>query len=150
SQVLGPRPITPVRCGSAAGSSTNFRYKHLCSRGWPARGRDGKMPRFEWPWALLLLLAVPFLLRRRRRDDGGALGFNRVHTNLPRSSRERWLALPGVLRILAITLLIVTLAGPRLSGRRVREISKTIGLQLVLDCSGSMAASDMDYQGNRT
>jgi Ca-activated chloride channel homolog len=107
------------------------------------------MPRFEWPWVLLLLLAAPLLLRRARRDAGGALGFNRVHPNPPRSARERWLPLLGVLRMLAIAVLIVTLAGPRVSGRRMREISKTIGLQLVLDCSGSMAARDMDYDGKQ-
>jgi len=53
------------------------------------------------------------------------------------------------LRAGAIVLLIVALAGPRLSGRRVRDVSKTIGLQLVVDCSGSMDARDMEYAGRK-
>src|SRR5712692_451371 len=101
------------------------------------------MPRFEWPWALLLLLAIPWIARRTRRRNAPALGFNRVCAGVPRSRRERWLRLPALLRTVAIALLILALAGPRLSGRRVRDVSRTIGLQLVVDCSGSMNARDM-------
>ena len=52
-----------------------------------------------------------------------------------------------LLRLTALALLIVALAGPRLSGRRVREINRSTGLQLVVDCSGSMLARDMVFRG---
>jgi Ca-activated chloride channel family protein len=52
-----------------------------------------------------------------------------------------------MLRLTALALLIVALAGPRLSGRRLREINRTTGLQLVVDCSGSMLARDMVFRG---
>jgi Ca-activated chloride channel family protein len=52
-----------------------------------------------------------------------------------------------LLRAAAVALLIVALAGPRAHGRRVRDISNTIALNFALDCSGSMNAKDMEYQG---
>jgi Ca-activated chloride channel family protein len=63
------------------------------------------------------------------------------------SRRQRWLHLPRTLRLFAIVLLIVALAGPRLAGRHIRELSHTTGLQLVVDCSGSMLAKDMTFRG---
>ncbi len=108
------------------------------------------MPQFEWPFVLLALLALP-LLRRRGVSRGPALRITRPidPALLPRSSRQRWAALPGTLRIAALALLICALAGPRLNGRRIREISKTIGIQVVVDCSGSMNETDMYFEGRR-
>jgi Ca-activated chloride channel homolog len=102
------------------------------------------MPRFEWPWVLLLLAAVPWLVRRR---PAAALAFNRIVPDLPLSRRVRWLRLPAYLRAAALSLTVLALAGPRLEGRRVRNVTSTIALQLALDCSGSMEARDMDYEG---
>ncbi len=103
------------------------------------------MPRFEWPWVLLLLAAVPWLARRSRA--GRALVFNRLAPELPRSRRERWLRLPAWLRGAALAFLVIALAGPRREGRRVRDVANTIAVQLAVDCSGSMAGRDMRYQG---
>jgi Ca-activated chloride channel family protein len=107
------------------------------------------MPQFDLPWLLIALLLVPFLaLRyRRRAATAPALLFNRSSAPLPRTLRQRFLHLPNTLRLAAIALLIVALAGPRLNGRRIREISRTTGLQLVVDCSGSMLAKDMLFRG---
>src|SRR5258705_11276187 len=113
--------MPPARCRDAAGSSTAWHHRPLRRLRWQVRGRDGRMPRFEWPWALLLLLAIPWTMRwarRTRRRPTPAFGFNRVCAAVPRSRRERWLRLPAILRIVAIVLLILALAGPRLSGRR--------------------------------
>jgi Ca-activated chloride channel family protein len=104
------------------------------------------MPRFDHPWLLAALLAIPLLIWRRGPKHG--LLFNRVFPDrLPRTFRQRFLHLPVTLRLFAIGLLIVALAGPRLTGRQVREISRTTGLQLVVDCSGSMLAKDMVIRG---
>ena len=105
------------------------------------------MPRFEWPWVLLLLLAVPLLARRAAPSS--TLPFNRVAPGLPQSRRQRWAALPLFLRAAALALLILALSGPRANGRRVRDISNTIALNFALDCSGSMDAHDMDYHGRQ-
>jgi Ca-activated chloride channel family protein len=109
------------------------------------------MPRFDWPWLLIALALLPLLARyrRQRAKSTPALGFTRGENGapLPRTRRQRWLRLPANLRLAAMALLIVALAGPRLSGRRVREINRTTGLQLVVDCSGSMLARDMVFRG---
>jgi Ca-activated chloride channel family protein len=102
------------------------------------------MPRFESPFVLLALLALPFLKRRLPR--GPALRITAI-TPLPNSPRRHWAGLPARLRIVALALLVIALAGPRLNGRRLREISKTIGIQVVVDCSGSMNETDMLYEG---
>lgn len=109
------------------------------------------MPQFEWPGALLALLALPFLGRIARRGAPPALRITRPVdlAAIPRSTRQRWAGLPGALRVAALALLICALAGPRATGRRVRELSKTIGIQMVVDCSGSMNEADMMFEGRR-
>jgi len=96
----------------------------------------------DHPALLALLIALPFL----RRPSHPALLFNQA-APLPRSTRQRLLHLPRTLRLAAIALLILALAGPRLQGRHVRELSHTTGLQLVVDCSGSMLNKDMTVRG---
>ena len=109
------------------------------------------MPRFDWPWFLAALVLLPLLARHYRRCAQAApsLRFTRgvAATPLPRTRRQRLMQLPMMLRLTALALLIVALAGPRLAGRRVREINRTTGLQLVVDCSGSMLARDMVFRG---
>lgn len=110
------------------------------------------MPQFEWPGVLLALLVLPLLVRGRRgRARLPAMTITRAvdPALLPQSARQRRAGLPGNLRIAALALLICALAGPRLNGRRVREISQTIGIQMVVDCSGSMNEADMLYDGKR-
>jgi Ca-activated chloride channel homolog len=110
------------------------------------------MPQFDWPWLLAALLALPLLARyqRRRSSVGPAVLFNRPAgggATLLVTLRQRWLHLPGSLRLAALAMLIVALAGPRITGHRVRELNHTTGLQLLVDCSGSMLARDMVFQG---
>ena len=109
------------------------------------------MPRFEFPAVLLALLALPWLGRLTRRATPAALRMTRPVdvAALPRSTRQRWVRLPGMLRMVALALLICALAGPRWNGRQVRELSKTIGIQLVVDCSGSMNETDMRFEGRQ-
>jgi Ca-activated chloride channel family protein len=108
------------------------------------------MPQFEFPALLLLLLALPLLTRKRRRaTQSSALRITGAvePARVPQSARQRWAGLPRQLRVAALALLVCALAGPRLNGRRVREISKTIGIQMVVDCSGSMNEADMLFEG---
>ena len=111
------------------------------------------MPRFEWPWVLTALLLLPLLAWRSRirGNTHAAVRFPRAGDaiRLPRSRRQRWMHLPDSLRLLALALLIVAMAHPRWGARRVRDISRSIGIQVVIDRSGSMSAPDMMYEGRR-
>jgi Ca-activated chloride channel family protein len=104
------------------------------------------MPQFDYPWLLLALLILPLLIRRRPVPP--AILFNRSgNAAFPRTLRQRWLGLPVALRLAGMAALVLALAGPRVHGRTVREMSQTTGLQLVVDCSGSMLAKDMVFRG---
>ena len=110
------------------------------------------MFRFEEPLALILLVLVPLLtilpiwLRRRYRPAG--LRFSDIglaaRNNL--SWRIRYRPLMNVLRMFALTMLIVGLARPQLG--QGREIIQGEGVDIVmaLDISGSMASLDFEPQ----
>ncbi len=110
--------------------------------------------RFADPWFLLLLagplaLAMRMALRRRRppehRIGFPALGFLDAE---PAGRGARWRLLPDVLRLAALSLLIVALARPQVP-HEVREVrSKARNLMLALDISSSMKATDFK-PGNR-
>jgi Ca-activated chloride channel homolog len=102
---------------------------------------------------LLLLLAWPAALAwraLRRRTPDAHMGFPALGflDQAPQSRRVRWTRLPEILRILALTLLVVALARPQ-QPHEVREIrSRARNLMLALDISSSMKATDFQ-PGNR-
>ena len=106
------------------------------------------MFRFASPFYLLLLLLIPVLaflyLRREAISRRGTLSFPslRLVVGLPHSPRLSWRHVLVVFRLLAIALLVSTLARPQTS--RAKEIiqGEGIDIMLVLDVSGSMAAED--------
>ena len=107
--------------------------------------------RFESPWALLVLLVIPvvvyFHFRRRRRagvkfsstDNAGKAGV---------SLRQRLISLAPALRIIALVLIALALARPQEGKERVRDVSKGIAIQMVVDRSSSMSA-EMRYRGDK-
>jgi len=107
--------------------------------------------RFESPWAWLASLAVlavaALLFRRRSR---GSLRFSSTRNALRsgHSLRQRLLAVPGILRVLALLLLVTALARPQQGKERVREVSRGVAIEMVLDRSGSMGA-EMDFGTER-
>lgn len=108
------------------------------------------MPQFEWPWLLLLLAALPFLLARyfRKRHTHPALRLPKTPgVRVPRSTRQEFLHLPAMLRVAALAVLIVAMARPHWGARRVRDITHSIGIQMLLDHSGSMEAKDLFFEG---
>ena len=108
------------------------------------------MPSFQFPWALVGLFLLPVLVwRSRMRSASPAIRLPRAGATvqLPRSRRQKWMRLPAVLRVLALAILIIAAARPQWGARRVRDISRSIGIQVVIDRSGSMAATDLEYQG---
>ncbi len=108
---------------------------------------------FKWPWLFFLLPLLPAIAWYARRywNRIPAVTFPRVADALtvPRTTRQRWIHLPGTLRLLALALLIAAGAGPLWDQKPSRQISNSIGIQLLVDRSGSMASQDMLYEGSR-
>lgn len=105
--------------------------------------------RFESPWLFLLLLAIPAVLWLSRRGHGsGAIGFPSVAPVVAAGSsiRVRLAVLLPVLRALALCMLVAALARPQKGHEQVRDISKGIAIEMVLDRSGSMGEG-IEFRG---
>jgi len=105
--------------------------------------------RFESPLAFLLLLVIPFLIWARSfRHGNTAVRFSTIGiaSRAGRSFRQRFLWVPDFLRLAAVVLFITALARPQSGLEQVREISKGIAIEMVLDRSGSMGA-ELEYKG---
>jgi Ca-activated chloride channel homolog len=104
---------------------------------------------FANPAYLWLMLLVPPLLwwwlrRRRNALRHPAVG---VLAGLPagKARRARWG--PGILRSLALLLLVLALAGPRWPDLHTRIETEGIAIVMLVDVSGSMAERDFDWRG---
>lgn len=104
------------------------------------------MIRFEYPWLLLLLLAVPALLAwraRRPRTRPAAVLWGTV-AGLPREGAHAWLV--HFLRLLpwtALGLAIVAAARPQQGIQQSEVDSRGVDIVLAIDISRSMMAGDM-------
>ena len=102
---------------------------------------------FESPMAFLLLLVIPFTLWfKYYRINKGAIRFSTVENagKAGKSLRQRLLWLPDLMRIIALILLITALARPQTGREEIREVSKGIAIEMVVDRSGSMGA-ELEY-----
>ena len=101
---------------------------------------------FQFPWLLALLGLLPvYALLRGKTGQLSALTFSsaeiaRAAGGKARSAAGRFLFF---LRLLAVALGIVALAGPRLANYHVETETPGIDIMLVLDLSWSMEAIDM-------
>jgi len=68
---------------------------------------------------------------------------------MPRTLRQRWIYLPNTLRLIALALLVFASAGPVWDQKPARQIASSIGIQMLVDHSGSMANVDMLYEGRQ-
>jgi Ca-activated chloride channel homolog len=100
---------------------------------------------FARPWLLLLLLAIPLWIYWHRRRGERALIFSRASALSALTSRKanRLARLPERLWGLALTLLIVAMAGPRTGSSVVDIDAEGIAIVLTLDISSSMLAEDL-------
>ena len=99
---------------------------------------DFSNPEFLW-----LLLAVPLLaLLKGRTGKSGSILFSSVAIakNVAKFKRSKAGAILMFLRLLAIALLIVALARPRLGKGYTEREESGIDIVLAVDVSGSMAA----------
>jgi Ca-activated chloride channel family protein len=110
------------------------------------------MPHFADPLFLLLALVIPPLTWWRLRQRRGALRYPSTAwlAGLPtgRSTAARWGG--ALLRGLALLLLVIALAGPRWPDRHTRIPTEGISIVMLLDCSGSMAEPDFEWDGQPT
>ena len=103
--------------------------------------------RFQDPLFLLLLLALPALVYRYIQEEKrkkGSIRFSDIRRlkAIRPSSALKLRHSVFILRLLALTLLIVAMARPQ-SGRHSREVlTEGVDMILALDVSGSMAAMD--------
>jgi Ca-activated chloride channel family protein len=107
------------------------------------------MFQFASPAYLLLLLLLPPVLWLHLRQRGRAV----PHPSLALFAglavgRSRLARFGGlVLRLLALAMLAVALAGPRWPDLRTRLDTEGIAIVMVLDASGSMDTRDFDWNG---
>jgi len=104
---------------------------------------------FASPFALLLLLALPALYyyshyrtRRAALQFSDTAAASAAGTTL----RQRCDALIPAARFLALFLLAIALARPQQGQEQVRDLSKGVAIEMVLDRSGSME-EQMDFDG---
>jgi Ca-activated chloride channel family protein len=107
------------------------------------------MPQFANPAYLWLMLLVPPLLwwwlRRRRSALRHPAVLELAGLPSGKARLARWG--PGVLRCLALLLLVLALAGPRWPDLHTRIETEGIALIMLVDVSGSMAERDFDWRG---
>ncbi|HEV3143047.1 MAG TPA: VWA domain-containing protein, partial [Gemmataceae bacterium] len=107
------------------------------------------MTTFVHPYALLAIAGIPVLawwwLKRRRHAAAFPSLAITAGARLGRALFARWGV--AILRIGALLLLIVALAGPRLADWGSRLPAEGIAFELVMDVSGSMAEPDFVWQG---
>jgi Ca-activated chloride channel homolog len=108
--------------------------------------------RFEFPWVFLIVpliaLLVWYCLSRRR---GVGLRFSSV-TNAVASGasfKTRLRQLPLIVRVIALVLLTIALARPQQGSEEVRDVSKGIAIEMVVDRSGSMG-QEFIYEGKQS
>lgn len=105
---------------------------------------------FDHPWFLLLLPLVPLIGWRMwvaNHDTAVSFSSAAVDWNARPTIRQRLFWVPGALLLVALTLMIVSLARPR-DGREQTIISSDgIAIEMVVDRSGSMQALDFQIDG---
>lgn len=107
---------------------------------------------FAHPWVLLFLAAIPLLILWyvfRYRKQHAALQFSdiSVFRGLKKTFRQRIYPILYVLRLVAITAIIIALARPQSMLSRQQMKVEGIDIALAIDVSGSMRAED--FKPNR-
>jgi Ca-activated chloride channel family protein len=107
---------------------------------------------FRTPLILILIpLVVGFYLWQRRRRQDPSFRFSSVA--LAGASGQTWKTqfafFPDLLRLMALVLFVIALAGPQSVLEESRITTEGIDIMLAVDCSGSMAAEDFTLNGER-
>lgn len=109
------------------------------------------IPGLTYPWAILLLLCVPFAAWHFVRSSRGAWQFSDIRLLpsfiSPRARNAWWGGL--LLRLVGLTLAILALSGPRWADETTRLPTEGISIALAVDVSVSMAEEDFDWQSKK-
>ena len=98
---------------------------------------------FAHPWALLLLLALPFWWWRRRRFQPAAIPFSRLSALVRGPRLPSWAPRAlFLLRNAALIGLTIAVAGPRSGGQVDTSDNEGINIVIAFDISSSMLAED--------
>lgn len=99
---------------------------------------------FEDPWLLLFMLMVPYLAFKGKAKQQTTISYSSIGIlQTLRSAQVDFLsALPLILRLLAVTLLVMALARPQEGHKSTEILSVGVDIMLALDTSGSMQALD--------
>jgi Ca-activated chloride channel family protein len=107
---------------------------------------------FQYPWVLALLALLPvYAFLRGKIGRLSALLFSSADIARAAGAQARAAAgrLLFFLRLFAVALTIVALAGPRLANAHIETETAGIDIMLVLDLSWSMVSVDMSLPGER-
>lgn len=104
-------------------------------------------PLFLWLLPLLAALLLWRWLGARPRSPAARFSSLALTATLPISPRQRWLALPTLLRSVALVLLLVALARPQL-GQGAEE-TPLQGLDIVLALDTSYSMKETDFGGRQ-
>lgn len=102
---------------------------------------------FQYPWALLLLLLIPLLIYKRFKQKNKIESI-RISTLKPFENKTNLITelkpLVYLLRIIALVLIIIALARPRIIETTINsKTDKGIDIMLTVDTSLSMMAKDL-------
>ena len=103
------------------------------------------------PIALLLILLIPLIVWTKKRTiKGGAINFSSIKnaSKTGKSMRQKLNIIPLILRLTAIFFLILALSRPQKGTEKIRETSKGVAIEMIIDRSGSMGA-EMEFEGTR-
>ena len=109
------------------------------------------MFRFESPWMFLVLLLLPLVVYlHQRRGFTGALRFSATGDvkRAGASIRQNLTPLLLVIRVLTLLALGIALARPQMGTEQVRDVSRGVAIEMVLDRSSSMGA-ELRYEGRQ-
>ncbi|KAA6309853.1 hypothetical protein EZS27_038735, partial [termite gut metagenome] len=94
-----------------------------------------------------LLLLIPYIvwyiMQRKKSEATLQISDTRVYATAPKSYKIYLLHLPFVLRIIALTLIIIVLARPQTTSARQNTEVEGIDIMLAIDVSTSMLAEDL-------
>ncbi|MCK5260030.1 MAG: VWA domain-containing protein [Candidatus Omnitrophica bacterium] len=107
---------------------------------------------FKNPWIILiipLVLALIIFLKKRQRAISFRFSSTGIVSELKATWKVRFHQIPYILRLLAVILFLIALAGPRSVLEETVHKSEGIDIVLAIDSSGSMAAEDFVMKGKR-
>ena len=107
--------------------------------------------KFQNPWLLLFLLALPLLTLQVRRNYQSTVHFPSltVLKALRPSKVDLYAGIPFIIRFLAIIFLTIALARPQEGHKSTEILSVGVDIMLALDTSGSMRALDFIEEEKR-